>query len=88
MNMYNSESCGELNWLKPNNIIWTMTPAPGVNIAYHAFNILSDGKFSIYRNINYLYEIFPVGYLNENLKIIPDIRDNYGSIDNPFRLIL
>ena len=87
INDYSDDNCKENDWLygSINNKQWLMT-SNSANREY-TFILLSEGRVSNwYHNCCVAVNISPVVYIVNSAKIIEDLRSNYGSIDNPFRL--
>ncbi len=74
-------------WINIESVnLWTMTPAPHSVNAYSVFSMRYNGI--IISDVTYkANKVLPVVYLNTNIKIEEDNSENYGSKDNPFRLI-
>ncbi len=85
---YNNNYCVQYSWLA-GSTQWTMTPMNN----YYGYGVLYRENIS---NYQYVREgeasgggmITPVVYLNSNVKIEEDDDENYGSINNPFRIKL
>ena len=83
---YNINNCADNDWLKAQKNKYLLT----------IYSISNDGAFAIdangyvdasFSNVDDPAVIEPVLYLKNNVKIEEDLKDNYGSIENPFRLI-
>ena len=75
---YKSE-CGGTDWLKPNSILWTLSPI--FSTSDYAFTVYSSGCVN-YGRVNYAYGVWPVGYLTSKTKII----SGEGTIEEPYHL--
>ena len=93
LGLYYQNCSYENNWLIPQNYdsYWTISPL-GMNSEY-VFAIVPFSDLNINAGFIDVYSIYyvennvlPVVYLNNNVEIESDSSDNYGSIDNPFRL--
>ncbi len=82
-----SLECGEKDWLKTTySDSWTLTPISNKSEAFAALRVASNGN--VYTDRVYKpFLLYPAGYLKSDLKIAIDSSDNYGSMENPFRLI-
>ncbi len=88
MYTYDEESCNDNDWLKPNSIAWTITPAPYSTNSHIVFYVTASGAVSNYRALS-VYGVLPVAYLKQTVKITdnPKPEQPYGTVDNPFQLI-
>ena len=80
---YNYQSeCGGTDWLKPNNMNWTITP----NIAYNniPFDVYQYGTVAGWEGANNSLMVWPVVYLKSNVKIT----GGTGEESNPFIVTL
>ncbi len=86
-----SSYCGDRNWLNADYtsnvriVMATITSVPYYGSGYYLFSIESYG-ISEYI-VSSTPQIFPVVYLNSNVKIEPNDASDYGSKTNPYRLI-
>ena len=81
----NQNKCPKNSWLYySGQSYWTVTSATDFLKACNAFEINNDLAVT---NVSSYLLIRPVVYLNGNIKIEEDNSENYGSINNPFRLI-
>ncbi len=85
-NEINQINCASNSWLyNTNGSTWTITSVPNSTFASITLKVYSSGGVGD----AYTYtvgEIYPVIYLNSNVKIEPDDSDNYGTSSNPYRL--
>ena len=86
--MYSHEEieCYKNTWLFSGLYQWTMTPFPETNT--RLFYIDDKSKIDYWRHTVTAISIRPVLYLKPTVKIISDSSENYGSIDNPFKISL
>ncbi len=98
LGLYYQNCSYENNWLIPKNYddnyesYWTITPLS--TDSENVFAILPFSDLNINSGFIDVYSIYyvensvlPVVYLNNNVEIELDSNTNYGSIDNPFRLL-
>ncbi len=88
LNKYGSENCGDKDWLKPSRggFYWSLTPR--TSHSHLLFGFYPNGVVFHDNGANYPYSVWPVVYILPNINIELDLSDNYGSVDNPFRLKL
>ncbi len=85
MYSHNEIECYKNTWLNTNSNIWTMTSFPNTKTRLFYIDYLS--KIDYYRFAANSFSIRPVLYLNYDLLIENNSSNDYGSINNPIKII-
>ena len=86
-NLYNglNAECVLDNWLIGDKVEWSMNyQSSNNNVVFY----ISKNGVDLYRKVTEIFDVEPVVYLKSSIKIELDPSENYGSIDNPFRISL
>ena len=81
---YDINDCATNNWLYNKVYTWLLSPSLTATDPYYIF---SNGGVNHYNGAFFSYAVRPTVYLKSDVKILASDKPNYGSINNPFKII-